>query len=244
VASTPAAQPDYGPSLPQLAWPRIRALGLAARLALAALVAAVILAGAVLVIRHDAATSSYNQTEADATARRLPPIAFHFDHSTKLEITKPPGDYVQAERHPGGKLAARMTVSPFRFHPEPGLVSGYLPIVATKLERASAHRYLGVRLQFEGRARVNEVEGYQYAFTARVKPKGRPAHQLFGRVVMLPEPYDLSDPGKPYPPGQVPSRGVLITMLSTTLDAPDAPMRVGDEGSLQRPFRSFRFGSS
>ena len=60
---------------------------------------------------------------------------------------------------------------------------------------------------------------------------------------MLPEPYDLEDPGKPYPAGETPTRGVLITMLSTTLDAPDEPIRVGDEGSLQRPFRSFRFGT-
>ena len=49
------------------------------------------------------------------------------------------------------------------------------------------------------------MEGYQYAFTARLRAAGaRAARQLFGRVVMLPEPYDTGDPDKPYPPGQTP----------------------------------------
>ena len=115
--------------------------------------------------------------------------------------------------------------------------------MATRLERDAARRYRGLRLQFEGRARVNEVEGYQYAFRAQLPQPGKAPRQLFGRVVMLPEPYDLNDPGKPYPPGKVTGTGVLITMLSTTLDTPKEPIRVGDEGSLQRPFRSFRFGN-
>jgi hypothetical protein len=222
--------------------PWLRSLSMRWRVALGIVVA--LLAGgiAALVITHEAGTDTYRQSERDAAARRLAPIAFVFDHSTKLDITKPGGAYVQAERRSQGKMAARFVVSPFRFRPQPGLVSGYLPIVATRLEEDAARRYEGFRLQFEGRARVNEVEGYQYAFRARLPQEGKPPRQLFGRVVMLPEPYDLEDPGKPYPAGETPSTGVLITMLSTTLDAPDEPIRVGDEGSLQRPFRSFRFG--
>jgi hypothetical protein len=60
---------------------------------------------------------------------------------------------------------------------------------------------------------------------------------------VLPEPYDYNDPAKEHPPGHNPTRGILITMLATTLDEPDSPTRVGDEGILQKPFRSFRFGS-
>ena len=65
---------------------------------------------------------------------------------------------------------------------------------------------------------MNEVEGYQYAFTARLRGPGRPPRQLFGRIVMLPEPYDYEEPESEYPPGQNPTRGVLLTMLATTLD--------------------------
>ncbi len=222
--------------------PWLRSLGTGWRVALG--VVALLLAGgiAALVIASSAGVDTYRQSERDAAARGLPPIAFVFDHSTKLAITKPAGAYVQAERRSGGKMAARFTVSPFRFRPQPGLASGYLPIVATRLEEDSARRYEGFRLQFEGRARVNEVEGYQYAFRARLPQEGKSPRQLFGRVVMLPEPYDLDDPGKPYPAGEAAGSGVLITMLSTTLDTPAEPIRVGDEGSLQRPFRSIRFG--
>jgi hypothetical protein len=223
--------------------PWLRALRLRWRIALGVLVAVVAGAIAALVLSHSADLASYNQSETDTPARGLPPIAFHFDHSAKLAISRPPGAYIRAERRSQGKLAARFTVAPFRFEPLPGLVSGYLPIVATGLERQSARRFEGFRLQFEGRARVNEVEGYQYAFRARLPQPGRAQRQLFGRVVMLPKPYDSEDPGKPYPPGEAPTSGVLITMLSTTLDTPGEPMRVGDEGSLQRPFRSFRFGT-
>jgi hypothetical protein len=212
------------------------------RVALGLAVALIVGGIASLVIAHEAGVETYRQSEKDAAARGLPPIAFVFDHSKKLAITRPAGAYVQAQRTSQGKLVARFTVSPFRFQPQPGLVSGYLPIVATRLEDDSARRYDGFRLQFEGRARVNEVEGYQYAFRAQLRQEGKPSRQLFGRVVVLPEPYDLGDPGKPYPTGQTPHRGVLITMLSTTLDTPAEPIRVGDEGSLQRPFRSFRFG--
>ena len=194
-------------------------------------------------IAHEAGTDTYRQSEGEAAKRKLPPIAFQFDHSTKLKIDKPAGDYVEAEKFANGKLASRFTVSPFRFQPQPGLVSGYLPIVATRLEKNSAKEYQGFRLNFEGRARVNEVEGYQYAFRAQLPQEGTHPRQLFGRIVLLPEPYDLGDPGKPYPPGKTPHRGVLITMLSTSLDTPNDPIRVGDEGALKQLFRSFRFGT-
>jgi hypothetical protein len=116
-----------------------------------------------------------------------------------------------------------------------------MPILATELERKAARAYDHFRLQFEGRARVNDVEGYQFAFSARLAQQGNRPRQLFGRVVMLPEPYDTTDPNKDYPPGQEPTRGLKLTMLATTLDNVPSATRVGDQGILQRPFRSFRF---
>jgi hypothetical protein len=204
-----------------------------------------LLAGiAVLVIRSEAGTDSYQQTASDAQERGLNPIEFHFDHSTKLQLSKPPGAYVRAERRRDGELVASITVAPFRMERREGFIAGYLPLVATDLQRDAARRYDNFRLQFEGRARVNEVEGYQFAFTARLaRAGGGDPRQLFGRIVVLPEPYDYDEPEKEHPPGQNPTSGLLITMLATSLDEPDSPTRVGDEGILQKPFRSFRFGS-
>ena len=241
---TAPAEPDYGPSLPDLLRPWLRARSPLQRIAMGALVVLLLAGIAALVIRSEAATDSYQQTESDARERGLNPIEFRFDHSTKLQLSKPPGAYVRAERRRDGELVASLTVSPFRMERREGFLAGYLPLIATDLERDAARRYDNFRLQFEGRARVNEVEGYQFAFTARLaRARGEEPRQLYGRIVVLPEPYDYENPEEEHPPGQNPTRGLLITMLATTLDEPDSPTRVGDEGILQKPFRSFRFGS-
>ncbi len=241
---TAQAEPDYGPSLPQIVGPWLRARSRPQQIALGAAVLLLVVGIVALVIRSEAADGSYQQTESDARERSLNPIEFNFSHSRKLELSKPPGAYVRAERRRGDELVASMTVSPFRMERREGFLAGYLPLVATDLERAAARRYDNFRLVFEGRARVNEVEGYQFAFTARLaRPGGQEPRQLFGRIVVLPEPYDYDEPEQEHPPGRNPTRGLLITMLATTLDEPDSPTRVGDEGILQKPFRSFRFGS-
>jgi hypothetical protein len=242
-APAKAKEPDYGPSLKELLAPRLRALTGWQR-ALLLLAAAAIVAGAVaLLIRSEAATNSYHQGADDARARGLTAIPFHFDYSSAMKLTRPAGAYVRVERRLNDTLSGRLTVSELEIGPQRGLLSGFMPIVATRYERKARRSYNGFRLAFEGRARVNEVEGYQFAFTARLERPGRTARQLFGRIVMLPEPYDVNDTEKPYPEGQIPTRGILITMLATTLDKIPSPTRVGDEGILQRPFRSFRFGS-
>ena len=237
------ATPDYGPSLPQLVRPWLRSRPRWVRILLAALSVAVVGLIASLVIKSEAEVKTYQQTEADARARGLEPLEFHFDRSSKLALSKPPGSYVRAERLRNGELVARFTVAPFEMKRRPGYLAGYLPLVATDLERDAARRYDHFRLQFEGRARVNDVEGYQFAFTARLPRPGTQPRQLFGRIVILPEPYDYGEADKEPPPGQNPTRGVLLTMLATTLDEPESATRVGDEGILQRPFRSFRYGN-
>jgi hypothetical protein len=240
---TAQPQPDYGPSLPQLLRPRLQALGRGGRVALGVVLLALIALVAVLVVSKEGSVQSYVQTESDARARGLEPLQFRFDRSSKLKLSKPDGAYVQAERTKDGVLVARFTVAPFRMERRPGALASYLPLVAIDLQRADSRRYENFRLQFEGRARVNEVEGYQYAFTTRLRERGRPPRQLFGRVVILPEPYSYKDPETEYPPGRNPTRGVLLTMLATTLDEAPSATRVGDEGILQRPFRSFRYGT-
>ena len=241
---TAPADPDYGPSLPQIVGPWLRARPRWQQIALALAVVLLAAGVAALTIRSAAEVKTYHQTESDARDRGLNPIQFHFDHSRKLKLSQPPGAYVRAERRRSGELVASMTVAPFRMARREGFIAGYLPLVASDLQHDAARRYDHFRLQFEGRARVNDVEGYQFAFTARLaRAGGGEPRQLFGRIVVLPEPYDYNDPAKEHPEGENPTRGLLITMLATTLDAPDSPTRVGDEGILQKPFRSFRFGS-
>jgi hypothetical protein len=236
-------QPDYGPSLPELLRPRVRALGRGGRILLGVVLVALLALIAALLVSKEASVQSYVQTEDDARSRGLEPLTFRFDRSSKLKLSKPAGAYVRAERTKDGVLVARFSVSPFRMDRRPGALASYLPLIATDLQRADARRYENFRLQFEGRARVNEVEGYQYAFTTRLRTPGQPPRQLFGRVVVLPEPYSYEEPDTEYPPGRNPTRGVRLNMLATTLDEAPSATRVGDEGILQRPFRSFRYGT-
>jgi hypothetical protein len=240
---TAKPQPDYGPSLPELLRPRLERLGRWQRPVLAGLAVLVAAAVAVTVIEVEAQTRNYTQTPGDARARGLVPISFNFDQSRKLQIFKPPGAYVQAEWRVNGTLAASFSVAPFKLDRQTGLLSGWLPIVATRLEEKAARTYEHFRLQFEGRSRVNDVEGYQFAFTARIAERDGRLRQLFGRIVLLPKPYDVGDTNKAYPPGQGPRVGVKLTMLATTRDDVTSPTVVGDSGILKRPFRSFRFGT-
>jgi len=128
-----------------------------------------VVAAIAVVIRKEAEVHSYQQTTADARQRGLTPIPFKFDYSKKLKRSQPGGEYVQLERRLKGTLADRLTVSELRLGRQEGQVSGFMPVVATRYERQAAREYKAFRLQFEGRARVNDVEGYQFAFTARLK---------------------------------------------------------------------------
>jgi hypothetical protein len=238
-----AGERGYGPSLPELVAPRLRALGFWQRVVLILALAALVAAAIAVLIRKEAEVRSFQQTEADAHRRGLAAIPFHFDYSRNLQLSRPAGAYVRLERRRRETLANRFTVSELRLGRQQGQVSGFMPVVATRYERQAARDYDGFRLQFEGRARVNEVEGYQFAFTARLERRDAPARQLFGRVVMLPKPFDPTDPEVEYPPGENPTAGLVITMLATSLDNVPSATRVGDEGLLQRPYRSFRFGT-
>jgi hypothetical protein len=213
------------------------------RVALGVLVALILGGIAALVISHEAGVGTYRQTEADAVSEKaVTLLAFQFDHPTKLKVTKPADAYVKVEKTPNGLLASRFTVSPFRFQPEPGLVSGYLPIIATRLEKDATRRYKGFRLNFEGRARVNEVEGYQYAFRAQLPREGKPDRQPVQPGRDPSAALRLEQPGRPVSGGQDAGPRRPITILSTSLDTPNDPVRVGDEGALKQLFRSFRFG--
>lgn len=196
-----------------------------------------------IVFKAETANKNYAQTASDARARGLEPIEFNFDYSRKLRISKPRGAYVQAQRTSNGALVARFVVRPLRIEPQPGLASGYLPIAALELEKQAARTYPQFRLQFEGAARVNEAEGYQFAFNAQLREPGKTRRQLLGREMIVPEPYDKSDPSRPYPPGQAPKGGVVISMFATTLDQVPTARQVGDTGALKKSLRSFRFGS-
>jgi hypothetical protein len=235
-------QEGYGPSLPELLRPWLRTASLWVKVALVAALLALVGIILALVIRHGVEIKTYRQSSADARGRELPAIPFHFDYSRKLRLSRPQGTYVEVERRVKGTVAARLTILPLAIGHQTGLVSGFLPILAIGHERQAAERFDGFRLRVEGKARVNKVEGYQFAFKARLRRAGGKSRVLYGRVLMLPRPFAVREPDKPYPAGQAPQDGLLMELLATSYDKVSAPTALGDQGSLQRPYKTFRFG--
>ena len=236
-------QPDYGPSLPQLLRPRLRALRRAGSGSLLGLVVLALVAGvAALVIsrrRRSRPTCRPRPTPARAACA---PLAFHFDHSSKLKLSKPAGAYVQAERTKDGRAGRR--ASPSRRSSssrQPGLARR-LP--ADHRDRPRARRRAPVR------ALPAPVRGPRAGERGRglpVRVHGAAAASRAGRRASCsvgswccPSPTTTRTRTSSTRPAQTPTRGVLITMLATTLD--DAPSR--RPGSATRASCSARSAAS
>ena len=173
---TSPAQPDYGPSLPRAGAPAAaRARALAARRARAVRCWRWWLAGvAALVIRSEAAVQTYQQTAADARARGLAPRSRSTSTTRASCRCREPDGRLREGRAPLERDARRqLHRRAVRARPAAGARVG---VHADRGDRRSssdaARRYDNFRLLFEGRARVNEVEGYQFAFTARLTAAG------------------------------------------------------------------------
>jgi hypothetical protein len=120
-------------------------------------------------------------------------------------------------------------------------VSGLLPVYADREIAALRRRFpKEFELTREGKARVNQVPGYDAQFRARIGER-----RLFGRLVLLPRPAAGEDLVNPT--GELENdrsrTGVRILMLSTPAAGAVRPRDVGARGNLKTPFRSLRFGT-
>ena len=111
---TAPADPDYGPSLPQIVGPWLRARPRWQQIVLALAVVLLSAGVAALTIRSAAEVKTYHQTESDARDRGLNPIQFHFDHSRKLKSLNRREPMCAPSGRRNGELVASMTVAPFR----------------------------------------------------------------------------------------------------------------------------------
>ncbi len=220
----PAARPEFGPSLPELAASRLRLPVARVRTALlgaAALAVALYFLSGLLVVRGP------EPLEDQLVGGAVP---FTLGHSTALRRVDPePGEVLRLQSRPGG-LEQSYAAEPFAIPPHRGDVTAVLGVLAARQADALARELPGFRYRGDGKARINELPGHLLVFQFR-----RDGRTMYGKRFLL---APLAEPGAP-----APARGMAVTLVAERSPAVPNPAAVGDDSALKAPLRSFRFGT-
>ncbi len=220
----PAARPEFGPSLPELAAarlrvpaPRVRAVVLGA----AALAVVLYVASGLLGVRGPASL----QDEIVGG-----PVPFTLGHSGALRRVDPePGEVLRLEGRPGGPEQS-FAAEPFAIPAHRGDVTAVLGVLAARQADALARELPDFRYRGDGKARINELPGHLLVFQFR-----RDDRTVYGKRFLL---APLVEPGEP-----APRRGMAVTLIAQRSPAVPNADAVGDDSALKAPLRSFRFGT-
>ena len=214
-------RPEFGPTLPELLGPRIRALPRAAQLTLAALAALVVVALALVLVRGT------EDTREQAVVGG--PIAYNLVYPPSLVRVRPHrGETLRLETPPGTPAPQSFAVKPFRLPPYHGDSTGILTLMSASLITRMSREYPSFAWRGDGRVNYNRQPGYEILFQAKIG--GR---TTYGRRTML-------VPGGDAPPRE----GADITMLAARSTAIPRVDAVGSaSGALKTAIRSFRFGT-
>jgi hypothetical protein len=214
-------RPEYGPTLPELLGPRLRALGRRGRLALGA--GAIVLAAvvaAVLLLRN-------GDGRRNIVVER--PVAFNLLAPAALQrVASRPGESLRLRTEAGAADPQSLSVRPLRLAPYRGEVSATLALLSARLVQEMRARVPGFVWRGDGRARINEAPGYQIVYQSTIA--GR---TTYGRRVLL-----IPDPGDG-PPGR---EGLDVDARAARSQAVPSVETVGRNGALKLPLTSLRFG--
>jgi hypothetical protein len=213
-------RPEFGPTLPELLGPRVRALPRAAQLVLAVLAALVVLVLAYVVLR------STEDTRPHVVVRA--PIAYNLVYPALQRVRPHTGETLRLETPPGTPAPQSFAVKTLRLPAYRGDSTGILTLMSAQMITRMRATYPGFVWRSDGRVNYNRQPGYEILFQARIG--GR---TTYGRRTML-VPGD--DPQ--------PHEGVDITMLAARSAAIPRVDAVGSaSGALKTAIRSFRFGT-
>jgi hypothetical protein len=212
---------EFGPTLPELVGPRVRALPRAAQIVLAAVAALVVVALALAVLRGT------EDTRAHAVVRE--PIAYNLVYPPSLQrVRAHAGETLRLETPPGTTAPQSLAVKPFKVPPYRGDSTGILTLMSANMITRMRAQYPGFVWRGDGRVNYNRQPGYEILFQARIG--GR---TTYGRRTML-------VPGGDTPPRE----GLDITMLAARSPAIPRVDAVGSaSGALKTAIRSLRFGT-
>lgn len=151
---TPVVRPEFGPTLPQLLGPRLRALPRPAQALFALL--------AVLVVAVVAWRLLAGEEAENTVVVRSDP-AFNFIYRAPLQRATP-RDGELARVAAGDTFFA---VRPLRLPAYRGDAAGALPVFAAQQELRLGRELDGFVWRSEGRANVNKIQGYQVVYQYR-----------------------------------------------------------------------------
>jgi hypothetical protein len=214
-------RPEFGPTLPELLGPRVRALPRAGQAILAALAALVVLAPAFVLLRGDG--------EQRTTVVVREPIAYNLVYPPALQQVRPQGrETLRLETAPGAADPQSFAVTPFTLPPYRGDATGVLTGMSPNQIERMRRTIPGFVWRADGRVNYNRQPGYEILFQARID--GR---TWYGRRTLL-------LPGGDEPPRE----GVDIMIMAARSEAiPRADAVASSSGALKTAIRSFRFGT-
>jgi hypothetical protein len=214
-------RPEFGPTLPELLGPRVRALPRAAQVVLAALAALIAVAVVAVLLRGS------RDTRPHAVVRA--PVAFNLLYPKPLERAKPRGREVLRLQTPRGTAAPQsFAVTPLKLPAYRGDAGAVLLGMSGRLIERMSRTIPGFVWRADGRVNYNRQPGYEIQFQATIGGK-----TTYGRRTLL------------LPGGDTPPReGVDIMILAARSPAvPNVNAVASTAGALKTAIRSFRFGT-
>jgi hypothetical protein len=214
-------RPEFGPTLPELLAPRVRALPRAAQVVLVAVAALVVVLLAFLVLRGE------QDGRANAVVRE--PIAYNLLYSAPLQRVAPRGRETLRLATPRGAADPQsFTVKPYELPPYKGDPTGVLTLRSARMIQRMRATIPGFVWRGDGRVNYNRQPGYEILYQAKLG--GR---TTYGRRTIL------------LPGGDTPPReGVDISMRAARSEAIPRVDAIGSAtGALKTAIRSFRFGT-
>jgi hypothetical protein len=211
-----AVRSEFGPTLPALLGPRLRALPQVLRLGLAALGGfVVVLIFYALLLRGDGA-----QAKRAVVVRS--PIAFNFVYRAPFrKLALQNGALARV-----GSKVQDFAVRDLQLPAYRGDAAGFLPLYAAQQEAQMARTFPAFVWRSDGRANINQQQGYEIVFQFR-----RPGGPLtYGRRVLL-------------VPNVTAREGVDILVTAPRSPAIVRADDVGHNGGLKTALRSLRFGT-